>query len=203
MLSKCLARSSTSDTIHTCRGPMHCKSAWPDLPQGPVDQILLQLYRKGGLSALASFRLVCKGWHSALQQHPGTPSRHLVGPDDLLHLCKMIPSMAKLCISSPRLGISLHAVSSCENLKQMELIGDLTYCYKPKSFSSHIDLSLLPTSMKDLQLKNVMPDASSLSGHGNLNLTRLDLLCQAHLQDAAPNVLDLLAHLPTLKARTS
>lgn len=186
---------------------MRRNSAWPDLPQDPMDLVLLRLRQQDGLRALASFRLVCKAWLAAFQRHPGTAFRQLKEPDDLSRLSKMMPSMAKLCVSSPPRYNYVDNASDCEKLRQFELTGSLKCQYRyglPSSLSFPIDFSSLPSKLMDLRIINAMPEAASLSSCGSLDLTRLGLWdSKLHLDDAPPSLVDLLQCLPGLQARAS
>lgn len=154
----------------------------------------------GGLADVAVLRLVCKAWHAAFREYPGSVGWFLQGEDDLSRLCKMLPDMARLKVQSTDMNIDLQPISMCRNLTHLRLDGD-TDPDQNVSLMPAIDLSLLPRNLKELKMKGVIADRATWEICSSQHLTKLDYLWAYNEEGDTSEVFEFLPYLPKIQVR--
>ena len=169
---------------------------WISLPQNLMDLILDLAEIVGGRQAIASMRLVSKSWRDAIREHPVTPKPLTINTrSDFVKLCDIIPHMTRLEFSSPR-WLDLRPLSNQSSLTHLCISGTLYFESNP---CGQADLSVLPSNLRSLKLRNIFFLEGSLGDlrkHGSLRSLTLGLRpCLRSVQQ------ELLQNLPNLEVR--
>lgn len=151
---------------------------WAGLPDHLLDLVLRKLQEVGGPNAAAVFRLVCKAWLSVFTDFLGRAQLLILeGQHDyLVGVCKLMPRLSELSIQNFSQQLDLSLLGSCAHLTAFHYDGlyEDTGSHPPGSFDR--DLSLLPESLRELQLEAIKLDQGSLSRVKLSGLTKLTCL---------------------------
>ena len=160
-------------------------------------KIVKALATSGNSKTIASLRLVSKAWLAAVREHP-TISKHIevTKCGDLRKLCKIIPKLAQLTISSKERKINLRPLSSLTSLSRISIYGYDYGITLPLNEQLFANLSHLPSSLAELQLLSVEIRVSCLR---SLQMTNLRMLTIQLDPCRIPPIWDLLQCLPNLE----
>ena len=160
------------------------------MPDALMAIIMGKLQSQAGLAAVALLRVVCKAWHAAFREYPAAVDLLLLDPDDLTHLCRLLPAMASLKVHDVDCWTNFQPVSVCTNLTQLRLDGD------PEAV---VDLSLLPRSLRELTMDGIFPYSRPWQNLSSLKLTALEVIGDLLEQDDGFSPWHLLPYLQDLK----
>ena len=172
------------------QGTLVCK----ELPQHLLELIVLR-FGQGcvTIKALLDLRLVSKAWKAALQEYTGTVGIDVETSANLFGVCRFLPAMSRLHISTPGLQFYLHPVSSLSRLVHLDI---------SKADDNNVanellaDLLLLPASLRSLVITDFHVDPACFKYMKCVELTRLAI---SWTTNTAAEICDLLQYLPKLK----
>ena len=172
-----------------------------DLPQHLLELILGKF--GGGTPSgrdLLYLQYVSKAWRSAVQEYSGRICIDIEKSTDLFGICKLLPAMSCLSISSLALQYYLHPVSSLSRLTYLKIHKSIDLLDEDEVNSQAnerlVDLAILPACLRELVLQNCCVDDACFKHIRCVELTSLDVHWTTN---TAAEICNLLQHLPKLK----
>ena len=181
-----------------CRISLSTSLLWADLPRDLLNRIFVKFgdFHEQPIQDLLTLRLVCKSWRAAITEYSGHSHVTIGKSTDLFGICKLVPTMSRLTVSSPRLDFYLHPVLACSRLISLHLLRDQADDFDPHNFkTSTVDVTVLPSSLLQLDIGNCRLDPANVKHIRCIGLTRLAFAGVNSL----PEICQVLDRLPDLK----
>ena len=175
---------------------------WESLPQHLMELVVGKAEVVGGRRAVASMRLVSSSWHAAIRAYPGTLRNiEVERPSQIADLQKIMPEVACLEVGSKEEEMDLGLLSELTRLTSLKLgrLQRFWGVYATRQLAPYsADLSVLPTSLRRLQLQDacVVPE-----GINSLTCSELTSLSFAFGKNRKSDLWKLLRNLPKLKVQ--
>ena len=144
-----------------------CRPPWGALQADPMSLVMEKLVESGGLQQILILRQVCKSWKAATLEYTGALDFVAHKSTALFHLSEALPSISKLRIESDRL-LFLRPLAACSRLSS------LCYVYRGEKQDPCLDLTLLPSSLRDLNCAYLGVDSECFEHIEFVGLTKLN-----------------------------
>ena len=175
-----------------------CRISWDLLPSELLERSFKQT---SNVQMLLSLRLVSKAWKAAAPKaFPGCLRVKIQAADHgatkLANVCKSLPNTTSLELQSRHTFFDVSPISKFSKLSSLVLKH-----WSDKGSGYHLlDLAILPSSLRDLQIEHWTFDITTLQGFISIDITSLHL---SKTRSRLADTYELLQHLPGLKVKNS
>ena len=166
------------------------KSDWAGVPHHLLGLISCKVHKSAPSHSILGLREMCKAWRDAVSEYPGSAELGVYNDCSLERLCKILPALCELTVTSYLGSLNLHPISTLTQLVSLSL------GLRSAQRSIELDLALLPSSLQSLSVRYCPVWIASFASLKCVALTRLVLVSTTR---SSHEVIKLLEHLPKLR----